>query len=219
MGTILASSIIARVSELAQDDSNITWLENQALEWLNDGQRAVAIVRPDASISVGTMLLVPGTRQTISGHRLMSVIRNMGTDGVTPGRAIRLVDRGAKDEFDPYWHQATPAAEVKEYIYDERTPNKFYVWPPRFNSSIHAIEISQSITPSGVASVSDPITLDDNYAPALIEWIAYRFFSRDAEEVTSLQRAVTHFQQFFSILGQKLQVDLAISPKVRQQLE
>jgi hypothetical protein len=219
VGTLLASSVIAQASEIAQDDSNVTWLVSQALEWLNDGQRATAIVRPDASISVGTMLLVPGTRQTISGHRLMSVTRNMGTNGVTPGRAIRLVDRGAKDEHDPYWHQAAGASEVREYIYDERTPKEFYVWPPRIDSQILAIEISQSITPANVAAVGDPITIDDNYAPALIEWITYRFFSRDAEETPDLQRAVSHFQNFFAILGQKLQVDLAISPKVRQQLE
>ena len=225
MGSILASAIVLQAQELAQDDGGssgtpgVTWTDTQGLAWLNDGQRAVALVRPDASVRVSSVKLSPGTKQTIAGHRLMAVIRNMGSDGVTPGRAVRLTERGAKDEFDPDWHKETAATEIKEYIYDERVPKEYYVSPPVNSTTPVYAEISESVAPADVADLKDPITLDDNYAPALIEWVAYRFFSRDAEELPDIQRAIGHFQRFFNMLGEKLRIDLAISPKVRSHLE
>ena len=218
MGTLLASSILARANEIAQDEAAVTWREDQGLEWLNDAQRAVAIVRPDSSVLSGPMLLVAGTEQKISGHRLMAVTHNLGDDGSTPGRAIRLVERGVKDDHDPNWHTETPGTVIKEYIYDERVPDTFHTSPPVAAGQSVYIHVDQSVTPADVAAVGNPITLADNYGPALIEWVIYRFFSRDAEEVPDLQRAAAHFQAFFNILGQKIQFDLAISPKVRQQL-
>ena len=80
MGTILASNIIAQASELAQDEDNVTWTSPQALEWLNDAQRAVCLLRPDASVLNHSVQLIPGTRQEITGRRLVSISRNMGVD-------------------------------------------------------------------------------------------------------------------------------------------
>ena len=219
MGLILASEIVAQASELAQDESNVVWTASQALLWLNDAQRAIVSVRPDSSVLNHSVTLVAGTKQSITGLRLMSVNRNMGADGLTPGRAIRLVERGIKDDFDPDWHTETAALVVKEYIFDARTPKEYYVSPPVDTGTVVQIEVSEAVSPDDVADAGDPITLDDIYAPSMIEWIVYRFMARDSEETPSLQRAASHFQQFFSLLGAKLNPDMAINPKVREQLK
>lgn len=219
MGTLTASYLIAQASETAQDEANVQWTAAQSLEWLNDAQRAVAMARPDASTLTHSVTLVAGTQQTITGLRFMTAIRNMGADGVTPGRAIRLVERGAKDESDPYWHAETASTEVLEVIFDARTPKIFYASPPIPNSPVVQIEISEAVNPANVADVGDPITLDDIYSSAMIEWILYRFFSRDSEETPNIQRAISHFQAFFNLLQTKLQVDMAINPKIRAHLE
>lgn len=219
MGTRLASALIAQISETVQDESNVVWTEAQALEWLNDAQLVIASVRPDASISNNVVTLVPGTKQTITGLRLMSVVRNMGTDGLTPGKATRLVERGIKDDFEPDWHTETAAVSVKEYIFDERTPKIYYVSPPVHATTVVQIEIIEAVSPASIATAATVISLDDIYSPAMIEWAVYRCLAREAEETPNIQRAAMHFQQFFSLLGAKLNPDMAISPKVRAHLK
>jgi len=213
-----AGSIITRASEIAQDENNTVWETAQGLEWVNDGQRAVAQARPDAVINTTPFQLIGGSKQEISGRRLMSVGRNMGVDGLTPGKAVRLVDRGIKDDFNPDWHTDTAQAYIEEYMYDARTPKLFYVWPPAHASINVYLETTQAVDPTDCADTDSTIDMDDIYSPALIEWVAYRFFCRDAEEVPDVQRAVRHFQAFFNLLDRKMQGDMSVNPKVREQL-
>jgi hypothetical protein len=216
MGTILASEVIAMASELAQDESNIVWTQPQALAWLNDGQRAATLIDPSVYVETSTIRLSAGTRQQITGLELLAVVRNMGTDGVTPGSAVRLVDRGIKDEFNPGWHTDTATDEITEYMFDDRVRNHFYVYPPQPNPGNY-IEVTQGLSPPAVADINDPITINDSYAPALIEFIVFRFFSRDAEEA-SVAKAASHAQMFASLLGKKVEMDALNSPKTREHL-
>lgn len=218
MGTLLASKLIGQAAELVQDENNVVWTQPQALGWLNDAQRAIVSIRPDSSILNHSVLLVPGTKQSITGLRLMSIIRNMGIDGLTPGNGIRLVERGIKDDFEPDWHTETAATAVKEYIFDARTPKEYYVSPPVHASTAVYIEVSEAVNPAAIATTADPITLDDIYSPSMTEWVLYRFLSRESEETPNIQRAVSHFQNFFNLLGAKLNPDMAINPKVRAHL-
>jgi len=218
MGILLASALIAQISEIVQDESNVVWTESQCLGWLNDAQRAIASVRPDSSIVNHSVILVPGTKQSITGLRLMSVVRNMGLDGLTPGKAIRLVERGIKDDFSPDWHTETAETVIKEWIFDARLPKEYYVSPPVHASTIVQVELSESVNPAEISTTGDTITLDDVYSPAMLEWCIYRCLAREAEETPNIQRSAMHFQQFFSMLGAKLNPDMAINPKVKAHL-
>ena len=219
MGTRIVSDIIAQASEIVQDESNVVWTAAQGLRWLNDAVLSIVSVRPDAYALLRIQVLSPGTRQTITGLRLMSVIRNMGTDGSTPGRAIRLVERGVKDDYSLDWHSDTATTAVKEYMYDARTPKTFYVWPPVHATTNVTVELNESFAPSAITNTAQAVPLEDIYVPAIIEWIVYRFLIRDAEENPNIQRSVMHFQNFFAMLGVQVKADMAINPKVREQLE
>ena len=219
MGTILASTLIGQASELLQDVNNVQWEVPQLLAWLNDAQRVVALVRPDASVEVISHLLDPGTRQSIAGHRLISVIRNMGSDGLTPGRGIRLVERGLKDDFDPDWHTTASDDVVTEWLFDARVPREFYVYPPVTVSGDVYVELAQAISPANIPNTASAITLEDNYAPALVEWVTYRGLDREGEETPDAIRAATHFKNFFDMLGVKTNIDMAINPKIREHLK
>lgn len=214
MGTLLASNLIARASELAQDETNEVWTSSQALEWVNDAQRSVCLVRPDASSINHSIQLVPGTKQSVDGRRLMSVFRNTGIDGVTIGRAIRLIDKNVKDESDPDWHTEVASTVIDEYIYDARTPQVFYVSPPVHASTAVYVEISEATNPADIADSGDPIDINDIYAPAMIEWICYRFFGRDSENTPNHARGMYYFKSFFNLLGEKMRIDMAITPKL-----
>lgn len=217
MGTLLASALIAAASELAQDENNVVWSSPQALEWLNDGQRAVCNLRPDANALNHTVQLAVGTRQAITGRRLFDIIRNMGSDGLTPGRAITLIDKQVMDEFNFNWHNATASVEVEEYIYDLRDPTTFYVSPPVSNAASVYVELSEAVNPDNITDVGDPIALNDIYAPALIEWMCYRFFGRDSEVTPNHGRSLSYLQNFYGLLGKKFQIEVLAKPKINSE--
>lgn len=217
MGTILASALIAAASELAQDETNVVWTSPQALEWLNDGQRAVCTLRPDANALNHTVQLAVGTKQAITGRRLFDIVRNMGVDGLTPGRAVTLIDKQVMDEFNFNWHNATASLEVEEYVYDPRDPTTFYVSPPVSNADDVYVEISEAVNPTDVPTVNDTIELNDIYGPALIEWMCYRFFGRDSEVTPNHGRSLSYLQNFYGLLGKKFQIDLLAKPKINSE--
>lgn len=216
---LTAGSVIDLAADVLQDASNVTWTRAKLLTYVNDAQRAVVGLKPDASVSTSSITLVAGTKQSITGVRLRAVHRNMGTDGLTPGRGIRLVERASKDEFSPDWHAATAKSEIREYMYDENVPKEFYVSPPSTTSPVVQIEVSQVVNPTDVATETDSITIDDIYAPALREWVLYLSFSRDSIRTPNYQRAVDHRNTFVFLITGKRSVDRYESPKTREQLK
>jgi hypothetical protein len=219
---MLGSAVLNRVSEILQDASNVTWTAPQMIEWLNDAIRALVLVRPDASSTTASMQLVPGTKQVLSADvdlRLIRVVRNMGANGTTPGRAIRLGDMGVLDSFAPDWHTEASAVVVKEYMFDEARPDEFWVTPPVHGTTQVHVEVVKSVLPSAMTASTETVPVDDIYGPALIEWCCYRAFSRDSEHTPNWQRGARHFAAFFNLLQIKMKSDMAINPKVRAMVE
>lgn len=229
-----AIAIAARVAEILQDydttnniPASVTWTEDQLIEWVNDAQRAAALVRPDCTATTGNITLVDGTKQSLpaGGLRLLSVVRNMGAGGTTPGRAIiGPVARELKEGFNPDWHADIANAVTKEYLFDDRAPTTFWVSPPGIAGQ--KIEAVWSKAPTDITildnEASDPdendlLTVSDVYAPALIEWMLYRCFARDSETTPNYARAGNHYRNFFNLLGVKFQSDRFASPKVRSE--
>lgn len=219
MGTITAGEIVVQCQELAQDESGDIWTAAEGVAWVNDAQRAIAIARIDASVSRGSMQLVPGIKQSITGRRLVAVHYNLGSDGATVGLPVRLIERGIKDESDPLWTTETAATQIFEYMYDEDNPKNFDVSPPVHASTQVHIEVTQGVDPTDCADLNSTIDLDDIYVPAIIEWVMYRFFGRDSEETPNHQRAISYFGNFFHLLGVKIKSDMFSSPHMRNQLE
>lgn len=219
---MLASVPLNQVSEILIDATKVTWTEAQLIAWLNDAQLAVALVRPDSSSEITTLKLAAGTtkQQLASGAlRLLSIVRNMGSDGATPGDAIDLVERGVKDALDRGWHSADKSAVVDEYVFDERRPTDFYVSPPTHVTTNVWIELSQAIAPKDIVLATDSIALLDVYSAPLQEWMLYKAFSRDSEETPNHARAESHKATFGALLTGKFQVDAIVSPKVRAHLQ
>lgn len=148
--TILVKDVLWSVSLLLQDltPQFKRNTENELVDWLNDAQVAITKYLPSACSRMDTIKLVPGTRQSIDaipaanclpgdgstptapiyGTQLVSLIANMGPNGTTLGRAIRLIDRKSLDTLDPNWHTST-AAVVTSYSYNPATPRYFFVHP------------------------------------------------------------------------------------------
>lgn len=216
--TIAASAILSRVTTILQDTTSVRWPMSELTMWFNDAQRAVVLLKPDASVAHTTLqLAASNTKQSLpaTAIRLIDVVRNMGASGTTPGTAIRQVTREILDAQRPDWHTETAAASVKHYMFDPRNPKNFYVYPQP--SSAFYLEVVYSIAPTEVTenagTVTGNLALDDIYANAIVDYVLYRAYTKDADYAGNAQRAVAHYEAFSGAIGARNTTDGAILPK------
>lgn len=214
MSTILASALIDKAAIILQDTTNITWPRAELLGWLNAGQQDIVLYKPNASVKNAVRKLDAGTRQTLptDAIALLELVRNMGTTGGTPGRAIRVVSREVLDAQVPDWHSADPSSEVKHYVFNEADPKHYYVYPPNTGSGY--VEEVYCCTPATVAE-GQPIALDDIYANILLDYILYRGYSKDTDYAADIKLADVHFQAYTTALRGKVGAEQVASPNRR----
>jgi len=180
MGTILASAVINKCATLLFDSNNVKWSRAELLGWVNDGQRSIVSMIPEASATMTVLQLVVGARQTIpnDGYILLDIVRNMGSGGATPGRAIARVDRSTLDESNPLWQSDAATATQTVYMYNLRDRKSFYVYPPC--TGANRAEIIYSKLPTDLAE-GGAIGIDDIYQPALLDYVLARAFSKQSQ--------------------------------------
>lgn len=212
MGVITASSIISKARNQLQDtitddDGQYRWDNDVLLGYLNEGQRAVVALRPEASMTTGSVLLVAGTKQDLptGGLSLIDVNRNMGAAGTTPGRTIQRISGEELDLYDPDWHLATAGVAVKHFVYNPEVPKVFYVYPPQ-TASPEYIEMSYSTPPADVANIGTVISIDDIFEPALLQYLLYMAFSQDAP-IGDMTKGGAHMNTFIGLLTGQIEQD------------
>jgi|TARA_B110000438_G_scaffold10199_1_gene10349 hypothetical protein len=217
--TVTVQSVVDRAQTVLQDTTGVRWpVVAELVLWVNDAQREIALLKPDASAVNATVTLATGTKQAIpsAGNRLLGVVRNMSAaSGGTGKRAVRLVDRAVLDSQTPDWHDPTVTgsaahtAVVKHFIYDETNPRNFYVYPGVAGNAY--LEIVYSSNPATVAQ-SGNLSIPDIFANAIMNYVLYMAYMKDAEFAGNSQRAGTHFQIFTASVTGKAQIDTISNP-------
>lgn len=201
---VLASTIIARVRRQLVDEKSIQhWSDTELLGWISDGQRAIMIASPSLNEVTQSLKLDAGTRQTLpaGAHILLSIKRNMGTDGLTPGRAIRVVAREVLDTMNPDWHSAPKVATVENYVYDPEQQVSFYVYPPSNGNGY--IEASFAKIPSELSASTNPIEVSDIFQTALFDYVMFRAHQKDSDYSAGDNKAQMYLQLFTAFIGQQ----------------
>lgn len=220
MGTLTGANLIDRIQDTLQDTTSVRWPEAELLRYINDAQREIVNFKPEASATHANVTLATGTEQSLpsGGLRLIKVTRNMSgaASDATGKRAIRIVDVDILDSQEPDWHDPTVTGDaahgtnVKHYAFDPDDPKKFYVYPGISGSAY--IEIVYSGSPTDLSATSDTISLDDIYANAIIDFVLYKAYLKDAEFAGNQQRAGTHYQLFTASLSGGGQAQITINP-------
>lgn len=213
MGTVTAQAIINKAVIQLTDLSNIRWTRAELLSWLNDGMRQIVIMQPNATNTIVSRQLSAGSRQSLpaDGWLLLGITRNMGTNGSTPGRAVRIISRELLDGFNPNWHAATTSAVTKNYIYDLQDQTAFFVYPP--STGTNYLEINYSKQPVDLTSESQTIPIFDVYQTALVDYILYRACSKDAEYAPGLALAQLYMTTFTAAVGGKEEAESKGTPE------
>lgn len=200
--TVAASSIIDRVRiQLIDLGSQKRWDDSELLKWLSDGQRTICEINPASTITRATVSLVAGTRQALpaDANMLLNVIRNMNSDLLTAGRAVRAAAMDLMDTYNPSWHTDTPNRVVQNFVYDIDERWTFYVYPP--NDGAGKVELTYSINPEELTALTDNIIVRDNYQTALFDYVMFRALQKDSDFAAGTQQAAVYLSLFNATMG------------------
>ena len=193
---MLASKLINRARDLLNDTGSVRWQDSELLNWINEGQQRLARLRPKYFVKTAKLQLQPGVLQQLpaDGIVLQAVVRNLGIDGNTPGRAVSRVDKRSLDVINPDWPSDPADATVRRYIYDPNSPLYFYVYPAQ-PSPAAFVEISYSALPPTLSTTGSSLGVPEDMAPLVLDFVMYRALSRDAPEGGSTA-AASFYQSF-----------------------
>lgn len=230
-----AAAIFYRVGRIIQDETNVRWPLTELVDWANDGLREIVLQKPNAKSSTVVIELEEGTYQQLPGSymTLLRVVRNLKSASTSPregGRVVRVVSRDILDSQRSYWHDTsiTPSTkEVKHVTFDIADPKAFYVFPP--NNGTGYVEAIVSVIPNPIPLASpDPeditgyaveVDIGDVYQNALMDYILYRAYSKDAQFAGNSARAAAHYQAFANSLQIKVSVEAIANPNITNRAE
>lgn len=206
------SDVLTRARLVVNDPAATRWLDSEAALWVTDASRFVALKRPDSCAVSQAVALAAGTKQSIAaltppGLRVLDVIRAVAT-----GRAIRLVDREALDSSLPTWHAATPASPTN-WVFDNRDPKTFYVYPPA--PAAVEVEILYSRNPVTVTALelsTVDLSIDDIFIDPMVNYVLHRFYAKDADNAQNAALSSAYLAACEAALGAKSGTDVAYSP-------
>ncbi len=203
---ITVSQILSRAYILLEDEDHDVWEQDELITWINDAVLAVINIRPDVSPKRSVVTLVEGTYQSLpdDGSMLIKVIRDMSTHLSITGMPLDVLD----DQL-PNWREPVMSKNVEHYIYDDRDPKHFEVYPSVSDGV--QIEIEYGAIPAEVSMPEDTITLKREFLNILVDWVLYRAWSKD-DESADLNKSTLHFQAFMNNLGVKTESDKSIIP-------
>ena len=212
--TVKVIDLIDKAEEILQDNTNVKWSQQSLLSYLNDAQREIVLIRPDANVSNEQFTLAQSAKQTLPADalRLLSLYKNASPTTKT----IQNIQKKVLDDTVSDWY-GTTGTFVEYYVYDERDPKNFYVYPHPSGGG-HKADIVFSFAPDkiNIADFSTSTTvigLDDIYANAIFDYMLYRAYQKDTESASDLNKATLFLQSFQNSMGIKSQADTASSPK------
>lgn len=215
-----ARRIVEDLHTALQDPAGTRWPASELVRYLNDGQREIAVYRPDATATAMVFTLSAGVRQTLPAvvAALIEVVRNAaGTRS-----AITQVERPLLDAVEPDWASAQPDTTI-HFMTDVRDPRAFDVYPPAVAG--RAVETVVSTYPEPIADPASPgrqastvtgdTSIAEKYTGALFDYALYRAWGKDAEFGGNSALSQERYASFAQAVGIEGQARVAVAPTVQ----
>lgn len=223
MSSVTVVSIISDARTLLNDADVTRWTSLELQKWLNAAYREIINLRPDANAKSGSLTCVAGARQNItsafaSALRLLDVVRNVAA--TSQKNIVTLIDRASLDSARRGWPNETQTVDIEHYVFDPRLPKEFMVYPPATAAAQLEVVYSELPTPHALTEIqlnnsatAETIRIDDTYANAILDYVLFRAFSKDAISPNMAARAAGHLQSMQLSLGVKTSGDDTTKPK------
>lgn len=215
MGEIYtASERISTAATLLGDPDGERWSQSFLLAALNDGQRDIVGLRPDAMTDSTVVQLAGGVVQSLPAGApiLIGITRNMGVDGQTPGQIITLGDLARFERANPLWMTDDPEPEVRIWFYDKKRPRQFLVYPPQPATGQGYVELVHPVMPADIAA-DDFLTIPDSFAEALLFFVMSRALMVEGEKTFNGQKAADYRRAYVSMLSAGDAAETATEPE------
>ena len=205
---VRADTILNQAATDLNDATHQYWPEDELLAYLNDGQQAAVILKPEVSPEVADFTLTAGAVQNFGsmadGYILLDVNCFKSTASEYEG-IITPVERKDMDNIDPGWRKPTtgqPPSDLSgNYVYDVRNRHTFYLYPSYTDWNNWLVEIVYAKSPAPIASTTSNITIDDIYAPALLAYVMHRARAKDITvEGQSVQLSTAFYNKFVQLI-------------------
>jgi hypothetical protein len=224
MATVKVVEIISKAATLLKDVTGVRWPSLELQGWLNDAYREIVIFKPDSNTQTGAYDCVAGPRQNITGvfpeaTQLLDVFRNVAAG--SDKSAVKLITKETLDDMNRSWYDLAGTTTIERFSYDPRTNKEFLVYPPaavgaQLEVLFASVPLPHTLTAPQLSNpaTAEVIRINDTYANALIDYVVYRAYSKDAEDSVNMSRATAHYQAFQSSIGAKTQLESAAQPGV-----
>lgn len=203
MATTVNSILTKLKDQILNDSGYDRWTEAELVAWINEAQVAICSAAADAKVTTNsTYALTSGFRQSAPADaiRILDVVKSSNSSDSTV-KPVRRVQKTHIAAIRPNFYATTAADNVREWFYDEANPRQFEVYPPATANA--RVEIIYNPIPTTV-SAGGNLDIADHYAPSVVDYVAYRAFSKDTEDVSpDLGRATAFYNAFASSLGLK----------------
>lgn len=203
---IQVQTILDRAALLLEDEQQDIWTEAELILWVDDALTTIVNHRPDVYVKRAVVDLKEGTYQELpeDGIILIRLTRNMSTHTSITGLPLDILD-----DQNPSWRAPVMAPIVEHYVYTDRDPKHFEVFPSVAEGV--QIELDYGAAPPSITLATDTIPLGKEYTNILTDWVLYRAWSKD-DEAANQSKAMVHFQAFSQALGIKTNTERGIMP-------
>ena len=209
-----ASAIIADARTLLNDSGSVRWSDADLLQYLNGAARQIAMMLPESAAVEATHTLADtNPRQTIpaDGFQFLRVTNNQEANNRS--KPVTYVERDVLDQLQPDWYDAVSGTgkPYKHYMFDEREPLAFYLYPRPVASEI--VYIMYAKTPTTMTVVGDSWPLPDVYINAAIDYVVYRALTREGRYSLPAETVDRLWNAFTDSLGVRRTTMKEVSPK------
>jgi hypothetical protein len=208
---LTVGQVFLRVQDILTDQAGARWPEAELTRHLNDARLAMCVLRPDLYATTTDIVLVAGVRQSLptDGQRLIDILCNVSSAGA-PTSPVRVTSKEVLDAQNPLWVTSV-GGTVRNFMYDERYPRIFHISPGAVAGAKLRIVYAQA--PGATAGNDTELSFQEGmYTSALVDYIVYRCYMKNAAFGANAQRAQTHYQMFTQALGVGSSVGVVTSP-------
>ena len=204
------SDLNRRLSNILNDEDMIRYTFAERIDWMNEAVVAIANRQPQSQTTTGLLQLDEGCKQVMPQEavKLLEVRNNLSIDG-SEGAAITQTTLTEMDAAAPGWRNGTKKTAVRQFMFDDRDPKRFWVWPPVVGGTL--IDITYIRIPQPITESDSNLPIHDEYAEAVLNFVAYRCLLKDSEYANG-STAAAFYQAFLAALGMKEESEMKASP-------
>lgn len=213
--------IIRKAAKALIDEDNERWTLGELVDYLNEAEREMYLLRPDLYASRVTETFSQDSNYISFSpydEKILDVeYATTLTDSTT--YPIRLVDMATLEAVMPDWRNATATNAVKHYMFDPRDRSIVYLYPPakadtriRLLKAVLPEPIAQPTAGQTYLDVTGIVTVPEEFEGALVSYVLHKAYLKDSEEAGSQARAQSYYQHFATILGVSTKTTVETGP-------